>query len=328
MKHVYLKSFAESGLGRACILMTGESFPVVRVPGLSPPSLKIRPLPDLSLPVINFDECVRATAKRILDEHTKILVLWSGGMDSTLVLLALLEQKTEYHDIRFSNAAQPMSDSPPGLYEQLITLGAVPAYLGRDNSLNYIDEGFVFVDGCHADLLILHPEFWMNENSHTATDLNALSLAEVAQMFSGRSYSEVQQALCFVEPLILAMPAHLERSTLNVMWWVGFMSLWDYDEYEMAFIFGYPVEQGICFFGSDDFQRFACQDVIVKLGPIGSKTKFRSLDFIEEVTGEKYSFVKNTTTQETSGPSEVGATELFSTSFMCIYEDLTYVESN
>lgn len=140
------------------------------------------------------------------------------------------------------------------------------------------------------------------------------------QMTSG----EAEICLYHLKPLIGAMLEHIERTGLNISWWIAFTTLWDYDIYHMPFIFGYHPDDGCPFFNSDDFQRWALQDASAKIvpGDLCSKSQLRTIT--NKLLQCNFPLKKNYTNETTPGLTLPGFTEQFTTKFKVIWEDLTY----
>jgi hypothetical protein len=323
MKYRYLRSHAQTGLGRAAALLTGENFPVVRAGDLCPENLMSTPVVGMDHPLLPLEECVRRRAIELVEKHKLICVLWSGGLDSTVTLAALLTHKTSWNTILFSTDELSQKDAPPEVYNIFMDMGGQPISLTPMTVADLIARGYVFVDGSQADIITLSDE-WIGIAGLDYETTRQLSAVEMLRLRSGASDIECAVAMHHLQPLIELMPAHIPRTGLNIHWWVSFTTLWDYDLYEMPFVFSYPVEKGNCFFATDDFQRWALQDSADKMIAGDLNSKARLTQIANDLLGGRYSFVKNTTLPTTVGPSHAGMKRLHTTNFAYICEDLSY----
>lgn len=324
MRYRYLRSFARGPLGRACTLITGEQFPVVRVGGLPPSSLMATPVPALSREVKTLAECVGARAMELLSKHDLLCVVWSGGLDSSVAAAALLHYKGAGQRVLLAVSHTSVSDSPAGAFNALMDMGAEPVDLSTETVSRLLSEGAVFVDGSQADLIHFTDE-WIGLAGHDYETCKAMPPLELTVLRSGASEIECKIALHHLQPVIDLMPEYLARTGHNVHWWISFVSLWDFDLYEMPMTFGYPVERSYCFFDSEDFQRWAMQKPEDKLVPGDTRSKGALYAVAGALFGASYPFKKNTTSVETPGPTMAGTKFLLETDFVYIAEDLSYV---
>lgn len=323
MKYRYLRSFANSALGKACTLITGELFPVVRIAGLCPESLLHTPVPELGLPVKTLAACVENRARSLLSSHDLLCVVWSGGLDSSVAAAALLTFKRPEQRVVLALSPVSVKDSPSGALDKLLDMGAEPVDLSEQTVSDLLAAGAYFVDGSQADLVHFTDE-WIGIRGLDYQACKQMSPLELTMLRSEASEVECKLALHHLQPVIDRMPADIPRTGYNVHWWVGFISLWDFDLYEMPFTLGYPVQRSYCFFDSDDFQRWALQPPEAKMVAGDARSKGALYAVARALFGADYQFVKNTTTTSTPGPTLKGTKLMLETDFMYIAEDLSY----
>ncbi|MDP6344371.1 MAG: hypothetical protein QF578_17200 [Alphaproteobacteria bacterium] len=90
----------------------GFWIPIDRSHTLAPPGLRMEvadPIPDAAGFTAHFDDVCLARAEQILDEDREIAVFWSGGIDSTTALSALLMQAAPADRARLHVFLRPRS---------------------------------------------------------------------------------------------------------------------------------------------------------------------------------------------------------------------------
>jgi len=324
MKSRYLKWYAEQPMARAAYWVTREPCAAIRVDGMCPANLIYTPMPPVDHPLYTLDECIERRAKSLLAKHRKICVLWSAGLDSTAAAAALLAYKDDHHTIFISKDVLAQDESYTAMADRLAEMGGNFISVSRDNSQQLIAEGVYFVSGSHGDLIHLQDE-WIGCRGLDYDATRKLNARDTLMTRCQMTPAEADICLYHLKPLIDAMPEHIPRTGVNINWWIGFTTLWDYDVYHMPFIFGFHPNDGCPFFNTDDFQRWAMQDSSSKLVPGDPCTKSQLKKITNTLMQSDFPLNKNYTNEDTSGPTQPGFVELFSNEFKVIWEDLTYI---
>lgn len=324
MKYRFLKSHKDSPIGSAASALTGEPWPVIRVGQLAPSALIQTPLPSTFSSMIPLEECIKEAAEEILSKHKIIYVLWSGGLDSTTTIASLMKYKTPEHRIIASTTTQVKKDAGNDLLNHLIEMGVEVEAINHKKILTYIDEGALIVSGTQADLVFMSDEWMMKHTDKYSLEyLRGLDAVESLMIRNNISRQDAEHCILCLEPLIKLMPENIKKTGHNIHWWVSFISLWDYDNYEMAFALKIPVEKTKCFFESDNFQRWALQDSSLKMIEGNPFSKARLLNICNEYLGKEFSYIKNTTTAKGKCLISKGLEDLCK-SLLYIDENLNY----
>jgi hypothetical protein len=275
------RALLQAGCWRHAVPRIGDLFPGIATP-----------MPESAS--VSFADACDARATELLAVHDNLVVLWSGGIDSTLVVCKLLEHKrvdqTVYITVN-DQAASVGKDYLPAL----IQAGVKTTTFDRDNLLEMAGRGIRLITGYHADSILVG-EFYDNPkisesiwtiSPEEAIRLNACDL-NPALARSDRKTQEnfARRTLEQLEPLLALMP--LERTAANIGWWLDFTSYWERDEYELYFRLGLdkPGAGYISFFNSTPIQQWALQDTRDKAGRNGTHHKHLYLTEISKHIGD------------------------------------------
>lgn len=276
MQYRYLSSWANNTeFGRALTRSTGWLHAVPRVgsffPGIT------TPMPDPKN--YSFQEICFARAEELWKEKSSITVMWSGGVDSTLVALVLAVTKPIGCDLFVTANAQSLSDGKDALRSIEILGGTIKPFVKG--------EGYP-VTGYHADSMLIG-EFY--DHKSIGEDIWTIGLTEAFQRYTGWNKSLCEEAIETLKPLIDLMP--LEKTAANVCWWIDFSTFWDRDEYDAGYRLGLgiPGRDYTSFFSSELFQSWAIKDAREK-AKHGYKGEY--IQLIDRFTGCSLQFKKNT----------------------------------
>lgn len=201
-------------------------------------------------------------AKNLWNRYTDIGVLWSGGMDSSLVMVSL--ESTRPSGSKLTVIAQePTLTEQHDILDWLLENGASTEVLNAADLRARVDRGGMVVSGIHADTLLCGDIIRYND---LYQDIWDMSVRDMFIRITGLPESAIDQHLAAIEPVLAAMP--VERTAANVAWWLDYVCAWETDKMCLKFMFDLkPHGEGyINFFGSDAFQLWSMQDVSVKVG--------------------------------------------------------------
>lgn len=314
MKLLYSKEWTKTELGSAIITAIGWQHAVPRVGNLF--SGSTIPIPDGGpVPLI---EAVEDSAKDLLNRYKTLYVPWSGGIDSTLVAVALAHFKTPEHTIIISESDQSMTDSPSGIYKLLIEKGCVGEPFDIERMKEISANGGMVVSGYHADSIMIGEMADARELHDVIHDMTPV---ELLMAHTGLSEARCKTLLRQLEPLLSLMP--VERTAANIAWWLDFTCCWSRDEYDLHFRLGLPKGSYASFFMTDLFQRWSMQDTRKKGGLTEATKKYKYKDILESYLGVKVSNFK-------SNLIDFNLTidnDLFSDKLLLIREDYSYIKS-
>ena len=267
MKIRYARSWAKHDpLGSALVASTGWQFAVPRVGNLFPGITTPIPKGELG----DFREICLARAVELWSCHKVITVLWSGGVDSTLVAVLLAATRPSDGSLYVTLNSQSAVDGA-GMLSAFKKLGIQSVTMDSK-------KGF-FVTGYHADSILIGELY----DTPTVQDkIWSMSIGQVIAEKMNISVRLAEEMIERLEPLISLMP--LERTTANIAWWIDFSSFWDFDEYSAGYLLGVgtPGRDYTSFFSHDAFQVWAIQDTRLKTQG-GYKALYRKI--IEEISG-------------------------------------------
>ena len=181
-------------------------------------------------PSVNFDDLCDERAGAIVDEATardlSIQVLWSGGIDSTAALIALLQAtqaRGEDERLEVCLSLGSIREYPNFFRERIhgkVRTVPVAAPVG-----DYIDENKLVVTGEHGDQLF--GSFMIEE--HLATGLAFLPWQEVFPLVARARIADdaptlgaLQEALgCVMDAAPVAI-----RTLYDFLWWSNFALKW------------------------------------------------------------------------------------------------------
>jgi hypothetical protein len=284
----YLRDWSERGFGKALVSTIGWKHAVPRI-GNFFPGITI-PIPNSKgiIPDISF--CIEEQAQRISDLDRPLVVLWSGGVDSTLVLTALSKAKRS-QPLFYTVSKQSIECASPELMNSIVKLDATPIEFNFQKIDELKAKGYLFITGTHADSItlgeiadsnLLHDKIW----DMSISDLIKVNNPDNLPQKNMELYWET------LTPLFDLMP--FEKTASNLAWWLDFTSCWNRDDYDMSFrlnLNGGPEVDYINFFGSESFQLWAMQDTRDKA--LNRDAKGRLRKWVNDSLGCNVVYVKN-----------------------------------
>lgn len=225
-----------------------------------------------------------ARAVELWGRYDEILVLWSGGTDSTLAA-SLLAHYRGSKRLMISLSGRAETGTGPEVYQWLVDQGCEFIDATPEAMRQVVDEGGMVVTGHHADSLLL------GEYADIGEGIWDMTLVEAVVAKTGFTSAWAEKLIADAQPFFDYL--ELEHTVPNLCWWMDFAACWDADE--MSFYAMYhlkPPGQGyVTFYGSDEFQRWAMQPVEDKVGRGDKAFKYRFHEIIEAVMGFKPTLV-------------------------------------
>lgn len=244
--------------------------------GISTP---IAPASSISLKHACFN---RAT--EILAKYDEIYVMFSGGVDSTLVAAYLCSMMQPHHKITLSGSYQVDQDCDPKVVEWLKQYSTFEE-LSIDAMKAVTARGGMVVTGMHADSILIGELLDDTHDPAIYTDVWDMTPVELIAKFTGQSelWSEVQ--LKKIQPLTDLMPVKMNAP--NLAWWLDFSCLWDRDEMEFPIKLGLdaPGKGFISYFNTPDFEGWSQQDTSQKAGVGIDLYKYQYKELIADIIG-------------------------------------------
>lgn len=260
-------------------------------------------------PYINFDpipterttlslkDIALQRAEEVLHKLPKAAVLWSGGADSTLALVALNEVAGRPVDVLVTDSTYQHAD--PAFFKHLEDMGTQVSSGRLFDLQRYVIDGGTFITGTHGDNLCLSD----------AVEAASVGFADriwdmtVPQLLEEKTGMKNGDNLWDrFGYLFDRMPAHIPRDAPNCLWWIGFCFYWPRDAIYMGVQsgLGQPGVTHEHFFSSQAFQQYMIEPVETRVGKSVATHKDRVIEAIRDILGQEI-FVH----QKTAGWEEV-----------------------
>ncbi len=177
---------------------------------------------------LSFAEICDTVAKNIVKEakemNTKIQVLWSGGIDSTLALIALSkelgDEAPSFLDITLS--MDSINEYP--LFFREFILKKLPFKLIQPPIANHFSEKSLIITGEHGDQLFGSDKLLpLIVNRLAYEDYRSILPLYLMNKF-GKSH-KVDTLMNYLHPLIESCPKPI-ISTFDLFWWLNFTIKW------------------------------------------------------------------------------------------------------
>jgi hypothetical protein len=214
----------------------------------------IHPIP-LGFSTKSFNAVAEERAKQLLATGKTIYVLWSGGIDSTYILLLLRHYANDPEQVRIYGTYNSIIESGDMFDRRLKHEFKYIIQTATDNELAYQETDCIYVSGmCGNQLFGPTDDFFAT--GETAMFHHTLGTPKT--IYESYEKHIDSNLLEFFDPMIKASPKKLE--TVNDLRWYCIFNLdWYTALYEHRTMIqgGEKAERIIGFFNTDDFQRWA-----------------------------------------------------------------------
>jgi hypothetical protein len=258
-------------------------------------------LDEIPMPVdqgASFAELCDARGVEIVAEACRtdrpIDVLWSGGIDSTTALIAIMKAAGEQraHDrVRVLLSMDSVLENP-GFYLSTIRSGFQTRSISHPVSA-FLDPGRITVTGEHGDQLFGSRllESYVRRDLACAPYRDILPLVMLERLGNPLS---AYRALRFLEPVLEAAPVPL-HTLFDVMWWLNFSVKWQEVTMRLAAFRrsqARPVYESLRhFFRSETFQSWALANPQIRDVPVWSRYKDEAKQYILDFTGDQHYYL-------------------------------------
>lgn len=277
MNYRYSYNWATSnGISRAVakLGMWGFTPPRGIWPGVSEPI----PVPDTQG---LFADIARAVAAEMWAQYPHIAVVWSGGVDSSLVAVALMESKPAGSVL--SVVSEPATFASSGnVWPWLADRGCQQLWLSRQTLRDVVDQGGMVTTGYHADTLLCG-DIIRYHNLYSS--IWNMTVEEMFIHMDQLHPEDVLTQLKMIEPLLQQMP--LERTAANVAFWLDYTCAWHGDEMALMKLFDVdaPGVGYVNFFAHPTLQAWSLRDVAEKVGKTHETHKSIYKALLSEIMG-------------------------------------------
>ena len=211
-----------------------------------------------------FADICDATAQTIIAEATeqdqRIQVLWSGGIDSTTALVALVSNMAEADTPRLEVVLSMDSINEYPLFFRHFILRKLPFKVIQPPITEHFSDTGLIVTGEHGDQLFGSDKLLpLIVNQLAYEDYSAILPIYLTNKFG--DHQKVDVLIDYLQPLIKACP-HPIVTTFDLFWWLNFTVKWQQVSLRMpVFSFRENVQPLYTrfrhFFRNEDFQRWS-----------------------------------------------------------------------
>lgn len=260
--------------------------------GKTPHYLKMKtglhPIPEIGNFNKSFRDCVVERAKELISLNKKINVVWSGGIDSTLVLFALLEHVNDPKQITVYGTYTSILESGE-LFDKVIIPSGVNYYIKVSSVRDFDDrpEDEIFVTGFFGNQLFGPVDNFTTGEVKTEISYfhhqfnNPDPLIDYSKCVTDEFHE-------FILPSLQASPKKIE-TLRDLRWWLIFNFDWHTAEYATRLNTKQQNNQ-YHFYNTEDFQRYvlSTKEPFTKdvNNPLTHRWVMREL--IEEWSGDSY----------------------------------------
>ena len=262
--------------------------------GNTPHYLKIKegmhPIPEIGSFNKSFRQCVEERAKELISLNKKINVVWSGGIDSTLVLFSLLKHVNDPKQINVYGTYTSILESGD-LFEKVIIPSGVNYYIKVSSIRDFeeIPDDEIFVTGFYGNQLFGPVDDFTT--GKVKTDISFFH----HQFTSPDPLTDYTKCLSdelheFLLPSIKASPKKIE-TVRDLRWWLIFNYDWYTSEYSVRVSTKSELQNSIYhFFNTDDFQRYVISTKEPFTKSVGQPLTHRWVmrELIEEWSGDSH----------------------------------------
>ena len=292
-KPEYLTSFKYSP-----IITVGQVvaayMPVDRTGKFNPLDMMYEPIPVVNKFNKTFEECCMDAAKNLWSLGKPIELFWSGGIDSSGALIALLETKSK-NDVLNIRYTQDSIDEFPLMWEKMVKDKNDPLSHKEmlDDSL-FENHDIIKVTGECGDQcfgsdalhknLHRHDDDWETIFSWSKDEIFHNQPVEVRKNTSEEQF--VQRKIAISEVLFDNVDdAVIEVKTIfDLYWWMNFCFKWQDVDSRMIFTFSSTAEwkSTISFFNTENFQKWSIVNHDIKHGGTWETYKQPAKEYINK----------------------------------------------
>ena len=268
------------------------------------------PIPEIGNWNMTFPEVCHKRAQEIWDTNEDLRVWWSGGIDSTTTLTALLLNHPVGGNLTVMLSEASTIENPT-YYEKLKRLGITLEWISKKDIWNpdRFDGRVLNITGECGDPM--YGTFVVEDHIEQIDEpwkeiFNWDDTNFIYKVIQGRERNapHVDKCIAFAEEYIKKCPFEI-KTTFDFTWWLAFTIKWQWIDRRL---FGYldpPTgwRNMISFFNCDDFQKWSMTNHDLKHKGTWKTYKYPSKEFIYEFN--KDSNYLHNKTKETSFPKTV-----------------------
>ena len=204
----------------------------------------------------------QSEAAALWAKYKKVLVLWSGGVDSSLVATLMAKSRPADGQLMLGSSQGSSPDFDNDLIAWYFDQGVSFCQADPARLKEFVDAGWHVVTGVHADTLLSGD---IVRYGQLYSDIHRMDIRDlISKMVRTEDDKKVEELYVQLKPLIDLMP--LQHNAANFAWWLDYTCAWDIDSLATWCLFGVHPNNYTDFFGSLDFQQWAIKDASEKIG--------------------------------------------------------------
>jgi hypothetical protein len=241
------------------------------------------PIPDYVGFNKDFSQIVEERAKELLILNKQINVVWSGGIDSTLALFALIKFCNDPSQITVYGTYNSILESG-NLFEKYILPRGVRYRITPSSQKEFKDPDAIYVTGFMGNQLF-GPTDDFSKNSTITLFHHQFNSIDVDDPYETCVHPEL---LDFLLPSIKASPRKIE-TVRDLRWFLIFNFDWYTGKFD-AMVTTDNRDKVYHFFETDDFQRYAVttKEPFTKVKGNSLTHRWVMRELIEEYSGDSY----------------------------------------
>ena len=221
----------------------------------------LTPIPSIPDEELNFSDVADARAKELLarseNENIELRVAWSGGVDSTTVLSALIKHREDYPgaDIKVHMTEMSKKDFP--LFYAYLDIGSNIEIRTSDVSSSdgkvtgkWLGESFTRDTG--KDYILVTGEVV----DHLGTPADYVTRWH---MVWDEAYIWENDIIEFLRPLVATMPSGWGNKVVDVISWFKYTCAYQWSEIRMILMYDIEPTKVVHFFNTTEFQQWYLQ---------------------------------------------------------------------
>lgn len=231
----------------------------------------------------SFHQIVEERAKELLSLNKPINVVWSGGIDSTLVLFALIHFCNDPSQITVYGTYNSILESG-NLFEKHILPRGVKYRITPSSQKEFKDSDSIYVTGFMGNQLF-GPTDDFSKNSSISLFHHQFNSDDIEDPYENCVQPELLE---FLLPSIKASPRKIE-TVRDLRWFLIFNFDWYTGKYD-AMVATDNRDKIYHFFDTDDFQRYAVttKEPFTKVKGNSLTHRWVMRELIEEFSGDKH----------------------------------------
>jgi hypothetical protein len=229
--------------------LLGKICPIDRTEYIDHP-FPIHPIPIPKAMPMSFDECMFLRAKEISEITEKKKILWSGGIDSTALLVALLKYDSEFD---YEIVCTPSSlKEYPWFFEKYIKQKK-HCIIDEKNPTVFFKNIF---DGSYIITGHLGDQLFMNFSIVKKNNLELHS--HWSEVFKLVDQQHMEMASFILKTHVEKSPVEI-KTVEDIYWWIHFVFDWHSDIFRYSWVLNNPseIKKHLAFYNTPEFQSWA-----------------------------------------------------------------------